>query len=46
MSFLGAIFVLAVLFFPRGVLGMKLAGTARAAKPAAPAPGPASPSSS
>jgi len=46
MSFLGAIFVLAVLFFPRGVLGMRLAGTSGAAKPAAPAPGPASPSSS
>jgi branched-chain amino acid transport system permease protein len=45
MSFLGAIFVLAVLFFPRGVLGMNLAAAARAAKPAAPAPGPASSSS-
>jgi hypothetical protein len=29
MSFLGAIFVIAVLFFPRGVLGVNFPGLAR-----------------
>jgi branched-chain amino acid transport system permease protein len=43
MSFLGAIFVVAVLFFPRGVLGVNLAGVARRPKPLAPAAPPVAP---
>ena len=38
MSFLGAIFVLVVLFFPRGVLGVSFPGLRRAAKPIESAP--------
>ena len=43
MSFLGAIFVLAVLFFPRGVLGVNLASMVRAARPAGRTLAPSSP---
>ena len=38
MSFLGAIFVLVVLFFPRGVLGVNFGGLARAGRTDARAP--------
>ena len=45
MSFLGAIFVIAVLFFPRGVLGVSLGGVVRRAKPLPPAVPQAAPRS-